>query len=539
MTQAKEILFEEKARSFLQAGITKLADVVACTLGPKGQNVGLEKSWGSPKITNDGGSIVREIELQNKYENIGAALAKEVVQKMKEKCGDGTTTATLLLRALVEAGSKNLSAGASPISLKRGMDAALEAVVREIERVAIPVKTLQEKENVATVSASGDREVGRLIAEAMEKVGEAGAITIQEGKSLQTTMEVVKGMKIDRGYLSPYFCTDVEKMVIEMHNPQILVVDKKITSVQELLPVLQANVTTGKELLIIAEELEGDALATLVVNKVRGILKVAAIKAPGFGDRRKAMMEDIAALTGATVISDESGTHLKDAGVDVLGSAEKVLIGKEHTTLIGGSGSSERIRGRLAQIEGEIAASKSSYDQEKLQERRASLSGGVAVISVGAATDTEMKLKKSAFEDSLNSTRAAKEEGIVPGGGVALFNASRVIDQLKLHREEMVGAHIVKKACEAPIRQIICNAGQDPSVVLDAIRHAAPHDGFNANSEKVEDLVAAGVIDPAKVAKAALTYAISSAGMFFLTDAVIADAEEEDETPASMEEKEM
>lgn len=530
----KEILFDEKARSFLQAGIKKLADVVACTLGPKGRNVGLE-SWGSPTITNDGAAIVRDIELHNQYENIGVSLAKEVVQKVKEKCGDGTTTATLLLRALVDAGGKNISAGASPISLKRGMDKALEAVIQEIDRVAIPVKTFEEKENIATVSASGDREVGRLIAQAMEKVGDFGAISIEEGKTVETTIDIVKGMKFDRGYLSPYLCTNLDKMTIELNKAQILLVDKKITSVQELLPILQAHVSTGRELLIIAEELEGDALATLVVNKMRGILKVAAVKAPGFGDRRKAMMEDIAVLTGATVIAEDVGMNLKDATLDVLGSAEKILITKDATIIIGGNGTAEKITGRIKQIDGEIAQSKSSYDKEKLEERRANLSGGVAVISVGAATDTEMKLKKAAFEDSLNSTKAAKEEGIVPGGGVALLNASRVIEKLKLDREEAVGAQIVLKACEAPIRQIVLNAGEDPSVVVEAVRLAPVNYGFNAHTDKVENLITAGVIDPAKVAKAALTHAVSAAGMFLLSNALIVDAEEEEEVAEEQE----
>lgn len=532
-TTPKEIIFEEEARDYLLAGIKKLADIVAFTLGPKGRNVGLEKSWGSPSITNDGASIIRDIQLEDPYENMGVAIAKEVVQKIKEKCGDGTTTGTLLLRALVEAGIKNIASGASPIGLKRGMDKAAEAIVKEIEKSAIPVKTKQEICNVATVSASGNREIGDLIADAMEKVGHSGAITTEEGKSIETTVEVVKGMKFDRGYISPYLCTNLEQMTIEMHHPQILLIDKKVSNIHELLPILQATASTGRELLIIAEEIEGDALSTLVVNKLRGTLKVAAVKAPGFGDRRKAILQDIAVLTGATLVSEETGMNLKDISPDVLGSAEKVTITKEHTTIANGAGSPEQIAARIKQIDAEISLSKSSYDKEKLEERRAKLSGGVAVIRVGAATETEMKQKKQMCDDSLNSTKAALERGIVPGGGVALLNASRVIPQLNLEGDEAIGAKIVFYACEAPFKQIVANTGLDGSVILNEVLQSPKNYGFNALTEKVEDLGAAGVIDPAKVVINTLTHATSAAGVVLLSEALIADAKEEDEEGAA------
>lgn len=529
MSTPKEIVFDEEARNYLLTGIKKLADTVAFTLGPKGRNAGLEKSWGAPTITNDGASIIRDIQLPHKYENMGVAMAKEVVQKIKDKCGDGTTTGTLLLRALVEAGVKNISSGASPISIKRGIDKAVEAIVKEIENVSIPVKTKEEKRNIATVSASGNQEIGDLIAEAMEKVNNSGAITIEEGKTTETTIEVVKGMKFDRGYISPYLCTNLEKMTVEMEHAQILLVDKKISNIHELLPVLQATASTGKDLVIIAEDIDGDALSTLVVNKLRGTLKVAAVKAPGFGDRRKAMLQDIATLTGATVISEEVGMSLKEIPATAMGQAGKVTITKETTTIVDGSGSEEQIAGRIKQLDTEISLSKSSYDKEKLEERRAKLSGGVAVIRVGAATETEMKQKKQMFDDSLNSTRAALEEGIVPGGGVALLNASKAVEGLNLTGDEAVGAKIVLFACQAPLKQITSNAGLDGSVILNEVLHAPKNFGFNALTERVEDLVAAGVIDPAKVIKNTLTYAASTAGIILLSEALIADADEDEE----------
>lgn len=528
-TSPKEIIFEENARNSLLTGIKQLADVVAFTLGPKGRNVGLEKSWGAPTITNDGASIVKDIELPCKFENMGVAIAKEVVQKIKEKCGDGTTTGTLLLRALVECGIKYIESGASPIGLKRGIDKAVEAIVKEIEKNAIPVKSKKETSNVATVSASGNREIGDLIADAIEKVGNSGAITIEEGKSTETTIDLVKGMKFDRGYISPYLCTDLEKMTLDIENGRILLIDKKITSIHEILPILQETAATGKELLIIAEDFEGDVLSTLVVNKLRGTLKVAAVKSPGFGDRRKAMLEDIAVLTGATVISENLGMSLKEIPPAAIGSADKINITKEHTIIIGGAGSKDAIAARLKQIDNEIKLSKSSYDKEKLEERKAKLSGGVAVIRVGAATETEMKQKKQMFDDSLSSTRAALEEGIVSGGGSALLMASRAVDSLKLQGEEAVGAKIVKHACEIPLRQIVTNTGFDGSVILEDILHKPKNFGFNALTEKVEDLVSAGVIDPAKVVKNSLIYAASAASTVILSEALIADADEEEE----------
>ncbi len=529
-TTPKEIIFEEEARKLLLAGIKKLADVIAFTLGPKGRNVGLEKSWGPPTITNDGASIIKDIQLEDKYENMGVAMAKEVVQKIKEKCGDGTTTGTLLLRALVEAGIKLISSGASPIGVKRGMDKAVEAVVKEIEKGAISIKNKDEKRNIAIVSASGNQEIGDLIAEAMETVGNSGAITIEEGKTTETTIEIVKGMRFDRGYISPYFCTNPGKMIVEMSNAQILLIDKKISNVHELLPVLTAS--AGKELIIIAEDIEGDLLATLVVNKIRGTLKVAAVKAPGFGDRRKAMLQDIAVLTGATVISEDIGMSLKEIAASSLGSAEKVTITKEFTTIINGAGTSQQIQSRIKQIDGEIAQTKSSYEKEKLEERRAKLSGGVAVIRVGAWTETEMQQRKQVFEDSLNSTKAALEEGIVPGGGVALLNASKAIKNLNLTGDEAMGAKIVLQACETPLKQIVYNTGYDGSVILNEVLHSPLNYGFNALTEKVEDLVLAGVIDPAKVVKNSLMYAASVAGIVLISEALIAEADEEEEEEA-------
>jgi len=529
MSTPKEIIFEEEARNALLSGIKKLAEVVAFTLGPKGRNVGLEKSWGAPTITNDGSSIVKDIQLKDQFENMGVSMAQEVVQKIKEKCGDGTTTGTLLLRALVENGIKHIASGASPIGIKRGIDKAVDAIVKEIEKSAIQIQSPQETRNIATVSASGNERVGNLIAEAMEKVGTSGVITIEEGKGTTTSIDLVEGMEFDRGYLSAYFCTNADKMTVEMKNAQILLVDKKITTVHEILPILQAAATTGKELLIIAEDIEGDALSTLVVNKLRGTLKVAAVKSPGFGDRRKAMMQDLADLTGGTLITEETGMALKDVQTDVLGSAEQITISKESTTIVDGGGTPEAIQTRIKQIENEINVSTSSYDKEKLEERKAKLSGGVAVIRVGAATEPEMKQKKQIFEDSLSSTKAAIEEGIVPGGGVALLRSRKLVDDLKLEGDEKIGAQIVMKACETPIKQIATNTGFDGSVVLLEVENADDNFGFNALTEKVEDLVSAGVIDPAKVVINCLIHAASVAGIVLISEALIADAPEDEE----------
>ncbi len=529
MTTPKEIIFEEDARNKLLEGIQKLTNTVAFTLGPKGRNVGLEKSWGAPTITNDGSSIVKDVALKDQFENMGVAMAQEVVQNIKEKCGDGTTTGTLLLRALVESGIKQIAAGHSPIGVKRGMDKAVECVIKAVEESAITIQTSQEIKNIATVSASGNQEVGSLISEAMEKVGINGVITIEEAKGTETTIDLVEGMEFDRGYLSTYFCTNQEKLNVELSNAQILLVDKKITSVHEILPILQASATASRELLIIAEDLEGDALSSLVVNKLRGTLKVAAVKAPGFGDRRKAMMEDLAVLTGATLISEEAGMTLNDLNPDVLGSAEQIIITKEKTTIVKGAGTPEALSARITQIENEIKASTSTYDKEKLEERKAKLSGGVAVIRVGAATEPEMKQKKQIFEDSLNSTKAAVEEGIVAGGGVALLRARTLIDSLNLKGDERVGAQIVGSACETPLKQIATNAGLDGAVILMEVEKVNRNHGFNALTEKVEDLVEAGVIDPAKVVMNSLLHAASVAGIVLISEALITDAEEEEQ----------
>jgi len=529
MTQPKEIIFEEEARDLLLKGIKKLADVVAFTLGPKGRNVGIEKSWGAPSITNDGSSIVKEIDLKDQFENMGVSMAKEVVQQIKEKCGDGTTTGILLLRALCETGVKQISAGHSPIGVKRGIDKAVNAIVEELDSIAIPIKDPKETRNIAIVSASGNEEVGNLIADAIEKVGNSGVITIEEGKGTTTTIDLVEGMEFDRGYLSPYFCTNADKMIVEMNHPKILLVDHKINSVHEILPILQATAASGQELLIIAEDLDGDALSTLVVNRLRGTLKVAAVKAPGFGDRRKAMLEDIAVLTGGTVVSQDTGMSLKDVPPDVLGSAEKITISKEKTTMVTGEGFEDQIASRVQQIENEIAQASSSYDQEKLEERKAKLSGGVAVIQVGAATEPEMKQKKQNFEDSLNSTKAALEQGVVPGGGVALLRASKVVSGLNLNGDEKIGGTIVETACRAPLKQIVYNTGLDGSVVLEEVQSAKENYGFNAITEKVEDLLAAGVIDPVKVVKNSLKHASSVAGIVLISEALIGDAPEDEE----------
>lgn len=528
-TPAKEIVFEEAARDKLRVGINKLADVIACTLGPKGRTVGLEKSWGSPSITNDGNSIVKDVELEDVYENMGVSIAKEVVTKLKDKCGDGTTTGVLLLNALVENGVKNIASGASPIGVKRGIDKAVAAIVEEIEKRSIPVEDTAATQNIATAAASGDEFTGRTIAEAIEKVGKEGVVTIEESKTTETTIELVEGMQFDRGYLSPYFCTDGDKMEAVLQQPQILLVDKKISSIHDLLPVLQNVATSGQELLIIAEDLEGDALSTLVINKLRGSLKVTAVKAPGFGDRRKAMLEDIAALTGGTVVNEDAGVSLKELPADALGTAEKVVVTKEATTIVNGGGSEEAIQARIHVIEAEKENASNSYDQEKLAERKAKLSGGVAVIRVGASTEPELKHKKQLFEDSLSSTHAALEEGIVTGAGVTLLLASEVIEGLGLKGDEHIGAKLVAKACEAPARQLIKNCGFDASVILAEIREKGGNYGFNQLTETVEDLMTSGITDPAKVIKNSLKHASSAAGIVLISEALMADAPEDEE----------
>jgi chaperonin GroEL len=528
MSDAKEIIFETQAREKLATGINKLAHAVRATLGPKGRNVALEKGWGAPSITNDGYSIVKDIELADQYENMGVSMAKEVASKLKDICGDGTTTGTLLLDALVCQGIKGIAAGYSPIGIKRGMDKAIHQLIEILSKQAKPIHSFQDTKNIATVSASGNEDIGQIIAEAIEKVGKEGVVTIEEAKGIDTSIEMVEGMQFDRGYISPYFASDQEKMVSEMIAPYILITDKKIGSIQELIPILQAVAASGKELLLIAEDVEADALATLVVNKLRGILKTVAVKAPGFGDRRKALLEDIALLTGATVISDEVGITLKDATVDMLGTCDRIVVAKDTTTLIGGCADPAVIESRIKMIDAECANTTSSYDKEKLLERKAKLKGGVAVIKVGAATEPELKQRKQMFEDSLSSTKAALEEGIVIGAGTALLKACQHLN-LKLDGDEGFGVEIVKKAAEAPARQIIENTGYESALLISEIKCAKDHLGFNAKSEKVEDLITAGVIDPVKVVKNVLTHAGSAAGIVLLSEALIGDAPEEDE----------
>lgn len=522
---AKEILFEEDARNKLREGVDQLADLVGMTLGPKGRNVGLHAAWGSPGITSDGNSIAKDLELKDPFANMGVAMGKEMAAKIKERSGDGTTTGIVLFRALVQMGMKNIASGANPTSIKRGMDAALALVLKEIDRSAIAIKNPQETKNIAAVSASGNNEIGETIAKCFEKVGKTGVVSIEEGKGTETAIEMVEGMQFDRGYISAYFCTNAEKQTVEMSHPKLLITDKKISSVQDLMPILQAVAAAGQELFIIADDIEGDALSTLVVNKLRGTLKIAAVKAPGFGDRRKELLEDLAVLTGAQMVSEEKGILLKQAGPEVLGNADLITTSKDKTTVIGGKGSSKAIQDRLVQIAAEIKKAANSYDRDKLEERKAKLSGGVAVIKVGAPTESEMKKRKQLFEDSLNATRAALEEGIVAGGGIALLRASRAM-ACKLPPEEQVGANILVKACEAPFRQIAANAGFDGSILFEEVIQAKGNFGFNAISEKIEDLIAAGICDPAKVVKNSLQHAVSMAGVVLLSEALIAPAKD-------------
>lgn len=519
---AKDIIFEEDARNALRDGINELANVVAITLGPTGRNVGLQASYGSPSITSDGASIAKDVELKDPFLNIGASMGKEVATKIKEKSGDGTTTGIVLLQALVQAGVKNIAAGANPISIKRGMDKALEALLKYVDSTAIAIKNSKDTLNIATISASNNQEIGKIISTCFDKAGKTGVITIEEGKGTETTIELVEGMQLDRGYVSPYFATNAEKLIAEMENPFVLITDKKISSAQDLLPILQHVAATGSSLMIIADDIDGDALSTMVVNKLRGSLKVAAIKAPGFGDRRKQILEDIAVLTGGQLVSEERGLILRDVEADVLGRADQIVVSKDKTTIVGGKGDAKEIQSRVAQIEGEIKKASSSYDKEKLNERKAKLQGGVAVIKVGAMTESEMKKKKQMFEDSLNATRAALEEGIVPGGGVMLLQAARSAPHIELSKEENVGAKILFQACEAPFRQIVKNSGYDASIILEEALSMGKTCGFNAVSEKVEDFIKSGIVDPAKVIKISLTLAVSMAGVILLTESIIA-----------------
>lgn len=516
----KELIFEEEAREFLRKGIKELTDVVGVTLGPKGRYVGLDTGWGSPQITNDASGIVKDIELKNQYANMGASIGKEMAAKMKETCGDGTATSILLLGSLVDNGVKNIASGASPILVKRGMEKAAAAIVTELEKKATAVNAIEELADA--------QEVGKMIADAFKKVGKEGVISIEESQGVETSIEMVEGMQIDRGYLSSYFSTSKEKMVCELSNPRILITDAKISGVQDILPLLQAIAAAGQELLIIADDLEGDALSTLVINKIRGLLKVCAIKAPGFGDRRKALLEDLAILTGATLASEETGNSLKEVDTMMLGSAEKVTISKDSTTIINGGGDAQLIQKRIKQIQAEAEKSTNSYDTTKLEERKAKLSGGVAVIKVGAPTEAELKQRKRLFEDTLNSIRCAIEEGVVVGGGIALLRSSKTVEkELKLSKEEEVGARIVFEACLAPFKKLMANSGYDGSVFLEEILKGKETIGFNVESGKVEDLVKAGIRDPLKMVKNGLKFAVSSAGVILLSECLIGEITEE------------
>lgn len=526
---AKEIFFDADARERLKRGVDTLANAVKVTLGPKGRNVGLDKKFGAPAVTKDGVTVAKEIELADPVENMGAQLAKEVASKTADVAGDGTTTATVLAQALLTSGFKHVAAGANPMDLKRGIDKAVSTVVEQLRKISKEVGNDNQKiEQVATISANNDPSIGKLIAEAMSKVGREGVITVEEAKGTETYVEVVEGMQFDRGYISPYFVTNAEKMEVELENAYVLIYDKKISTMKELLPVLERVVQTGKPLLIIAEDVDGEALATLVVNKLRGSLKVAAVKAPGFGDRRKAMLEDIAILTGGVVVSEERGYKLENADLTYLGRAEKITIDKDNTTIVNGAGKKEEITARINQIKAQIETTTSDYDREKLQERLAKLSGGVAVLYVGAASEVEMKEKKDRVDDALHATRAAVEEGIVPGGGVALIRCIPALDALKgANEDENFGINIVKRAIEEPLRQIVANAGLEGSIVVQKVREGKDDFGFNAQTEKYENMYAAGVIDPTKVVRVALENAASIAGMILTTDCVVVEKKEE------------
>jgi chaperonin GroEL len=530
---AKEILFNIDARDQLKKGVDELANAVKVTLGPKGRNVIIEKKFGAPHITKDGVTVAKEIELEDSFQNLGAQLVKEVASKTSDDAGDGTTTATVLAQSIVSVGLKNVTAGANPMDLKRGIDKAVATVVKNIKSQSVTVGDDYNKiEQVATISANNDPEIGKLIADAMRKVSKDGVITIEEAKGTDTTIEVVEGMQFDRGYISAYFVTNTEKMEVEMEKPYILIYDKKISNLKELLPILEPAVQTGRPLLIIAEDVESEALTTLVVNRLRAQLKICAVKAPGFGDRRKEMLEDIAILTGGVVISEEKGIQLDQATLEMLGTAEKITVNKDNTIIVNGSGEKENIQTRIAQIKAQIAQTTSDYDREKLQERLAKLSGGVAVLKVGAPSEVEMKEKKDRVDDALSATRAAIEEGIVPGGGVAYIRAIESLNAIEtVNEDEAIGVEIVKRAIEEPLRQIVINAGKEGAVVVQKVREGKGDFGYNARTEVYENLFAAGVVDPAKVTRVALENAASIAGMFLTTECVITEKKEEHPAP--------
>jgi chaperonin GroEL len=531
---AKELKYGGKAREAMLSGVNTLADAVKVTLGPKGRNVLIEKSFGAPVITKDGVTVAKEIELKDKFENMGAQMVKEVASKTSDVAGDGTTTATVLAQAIYTEGVKMVAAGSNPMEIKRGIDASVEAVVAELQNISKPTKEQHEIAQVGTISANNDKTIGNIIAEAMDKVGKEGVITVEEAKSMETSLDVVEGMQFDRGYLSPYFVTDAERMEVNMENPLILINEKKISNMKDMLPVLEAVAKMSKPLVIIAEDVDGEALATLVVNKLRGTLNVAAVKAPGFGDRRKAMLEDIAVLTGGQVITEDLGIKLENVTVNDLGTAKRVVIDKDNTTIIDGDGDKEQLAARVKQIRAQIEESSSDYDREKLQERLAKLIGGVAVINVGAATEVEMKEKKARVEDALNATRAAVEEGVVPGGGVSFLRCLKAVDALALEGEQVLGKQIVTRALEEPVRQIAANAGLEGSVVVEKVKALEGANGFNAATEQYGDLVADGVIDPTKVSRTALQNAASVSGMLLTTECMIADEPDKEDGGCGM-----
>jgi chaperonin GroEL len=530
---AKNIFFDTDARDKLKKGVDALADAVKVTLGPKGRNVILDKKFGSPAVTKDGVTVAKDIELKEPIENMGAQLVKEVASKTADAAGDGTTTATVLTQAIFGIGIKNVAAGANPMDLKRGIDKAVAVVVEGLKKQSKKIQSSQEIAQVATISANNDQEIGKMIADAMDKVGKDGVITVEEAKGTETEVKTVEGMQFDRGYLSPYFVTNTENMEAELDRPYILIYDKKVSSMKELLPVLEGVVQTGRPLLIIAEDVDGEALATLVVNKIRGALKIAAVKAPGFGDRRKAMLEDIAVLTGGTVISEERGFKLENATLDMLGTAEKIIVDKDNSTIVNGAGKKDEIKGRINEIKAQIEKTTSDYDKEKLQERLAKLSGGVAILYIGAATEVEMKEKKDRVDDALHATRAAVEEGIVPGGGIALIRAAAALEKIKVDNDDqLTGVNIIRNAIEAPLRTIVLNAGLEGSVIVQKVKEGKDDFGYNAREDKYENMFAAGIIDPTKVTRLALENAASIASLLLTTECVIADQPEDKASPA-------
>jgi chaperonin GroEL len=528
---AKEIIYDTHAREKILSGVTTLANAVKVTLGPKGRNVVLEKSFGAPTVTKDGVTVAKEVELENKFENMGAQMVREVASKTSDVAGDGTTTATVLAEAIYREGSKMVAAGHNPMEVKRGIDAAVEALVEKLQKLSKSTKDPREIAQVGTISANGDETIGNIISEAMGKVGKEGVITVEEAKGLETTLEVVEGMQFDRGYLSPYFVTDQERMEAVLNDAYLLICEKKVTNMKDLLPVLESIARQQRPLLIIAEDVEGEALATLVVNKLRGTLSTAAVKAPGFGDRRKEMLKDIATLTGGQVVSEDLGIKLENVTISDLGQAKRVTIDKDNTTIVDGAGKKADVKGRIETIRRQIEETTSDYDREKLQERLAKLVGGVAVIKVGAATEVEMKEKKARVEDALNATRAAVEEGIVPGGGIALLRCQSALEKMNLSEEQMVGVNIIRRAIEEPLRQIANNAGVEGSIVVETARNSKINVGFNAAAEKYEDMMEAGIIDPTKVVRIALQNASSIAGLMITTEALIAEKPKEEKAP--------